>query len=223
MAIVPYRFLTRMSHAVPFVRELPGADDEGLPELPVTGRLDSLSDIDGQKPFAEVRLAWNELGLAVCATVRGKDNLAIGDKDRPRQSDGISLWIDTRGDRSSHRATRTCHQFHLLAAGGGPNKDEPCVAQTKINRALQDAPLVSIADVPFNCERIKGGYRIEAFFTAAVLTGFDPEQYPRLGFFYCVRDFELGEQTPGVGSDFPFSEDPSLWGTLELVRGKQAG
>ena len=220
MAIVPYRFLTRVSYSVPYVKELPGSDDDGLPELPISGRLDSLSDIDEQKAFAELRMAWNEFGLAVCVTVRGKENPPIGDKDRPRQSDGVSLWIDTRGDRSSHRATRTCHQFHLLAAGGGTDKDESCVVQTKINRALQDAPLVAMEDIPFNCERIKGGYKIEAFFSANVLTGFDPEQYPKLGFFYSVRDFELGEQTPGVSSDFPFWEDPSLWGTLELTKGK---
>ncbi|WP_020472060.1 DOMON domain-containing protein [Zavarzinella formosa] len=220
MAILPYRFLTRTLYSVPYVKDLPGTDDEGLPELPLSGRLDSLSDIDEAKPFAEVRLAWNEFGLAVCVTVKGKENHPIGDKDRPRQSDGVSLWIDTRGDRSSHRATRTCHQFHLLAAGGGSNKDEPCVVQTKINRALQDAPLASVADIPFHCERIKGGYRIEAFFNASVLTGYDPEQYPRLGMFYSVRDFELGEQTPGVTGDFPFGEDPSLWGTLELVKAK---
>ena len=63
-----------------------------------------------------------------------------------------------------------------------------------------------------------GGYRIEAFLPAAVLNGFDPEQNPRLGVYYAVRDMELGEQVLSVGSDFPFSEDPSLWGVLELVR-----
>lgn len=220
MAIVPYRFLTRMSYAIPYVKELPGSDDDGLPELPVSGRLDSLADIDEQKPFAEVRLAWNEFGLAVCVTVRGKENPPIGDKDRPRQSDGVSLWFDTRGDRSSHRATRTCHQFHLLAAGGGVDKNESCVVQSKINRALMDAPSVSVDDIPFHCEKIKSGYRIEAFFASAVLTGFDPEQYPKLGFFYSVRDFELGEQTLGIGSDFPYGEDPSLWATLELTKSK---
>ena len=151
--------------------------------------------------------------------MKGKENYPIGDADRPRQSDGVTLWIDTRGDRTGHRATRTCHQFHFLAAGGGPDKDEPAFVQTKIHRALQDAPLSTSADVPFRFERIKGGYRIEAFLSANVLTGFDPEQYPRLGVFYAVRDFEKGEQTPGADSDFPFAEDPSLWASLELVKG----
>jgi hypothetical protein len=32
-----------------------------------------------------------------------------------------------------------------------------------------------------------------------------------------VTDRELGCQTFTVGQEFPFDEDPSLWGTLQLV------
>ena len=63
------------------------------------------------------------------------------------------------------------------------------------------------------------GYRIEAFLPAAVLNGFDPEQNRRLGIYYAVRDVELGEQTLSVPAEFPFAEDPSLWGVLELHKG----
>ena len=168
MAIVPHRFLTRTLYAIPYMKNLPG-DDDGLPELPASGRIDPQSDIDDLKVFADVRLAWNELGIAVSATVTGKENHPIGDNDRPRVSDGLTLWLDTRADRTGHRATRTCHQFHLLAAGGGKGKDEPCVVQTKINRALQDAPLATVADIPFHCERTKKGYHIEAFFNKHLL------------------------------------------------------
>jgi hypothetical protein len=89
---------------------------------------------------------------------------------------------------------------------------------SKIHRALQDAPLAPASAVPFRSELIKGGYRIEAFLSAAALAGFDPEEHPRLGIFYAVRDSELGEQTLSVGHEFPFAEDPSLWEVLELVK-----
>jgi hypothetical protein len=59
---------------------------------------------------------------------------------------------------------------------------------------------------------------VEAFFPAAVLNGFDPDQNPKLGFYYAVRDAEHGDQVLGVGADFPYAEDPSLWAGLELVR-----
>jgi hypothetical protein len=49
-----------------------------------------------------------------------------------------------------------------------------------------------------------------------MLNGFDPEANPLLGFYYFLRDAELGEQFLTVGHEFPFPHDPSLWSTLEL-------
>ncbi len=66
-------------------------------------------------------------------------------------------------------------------------------------------------------EQRLGGYILRAAIPAAALTGFDPDQYPRLGFSYAVTDRELGWQTFAVGAEFPFTSDPSLWGSLELV------
>ena len=59
---------------------------------------------------------------------------------------------------------------------------------------------------------------IDALYTPESLNGFDPEQNPRLGIFYAVRDHELGEQTLGAATDLPFADDPTLWSVLELVR-----
>jgi hypothetical protein len=193
-------------------------DDDSLLDLPESCRLDNFAAMDAARNFADVRLAWNEQGIGLQVEVRGKSDVPVGDPARPRASDGVTLWLDTRDARTSHRASRYCHQFHFLPAGGGSERDEPMVAQSKINRALQDAPLSPPSAVPFRCERIKGGYRIEAFLPAAVLSGFDPEQNPRLGVYYAVRDAEFGEQVLSVGAEFPFSEDPSLWSVLELVR-----
>lgn len=216
MPLLPNRFLVKLMYACPYIENLPIDDEESIVELPESCRLDPFSELDDAPHFADVRLGWNETGIGLAVEVKGKENPPIGDVDRPKQSDGITLWIDTRGDRTGHRGTRTCHQFHFLAAGGGSEKDEPAFVQSKIHRALQDAPLSSSSDVPFRFEKLKGGYRLEAFLSANVLTGFDPEQYPKLGVFYSVRDFEKGEQTPGADSDFPFAEDPSLWASLEL-------
>jgi hypothetical protein len=218
MSVVPYRFLVRMMYSCPHVVDMPRDDDDRLVDLPEAAIIDPFAEIDGAPHFADVRLAWNESGLGLQVEVRGKEAPPVGDPDRLRQSDGITLWIDTRGDRSSHRATRSCHQFHFLAAGGRGERDEPLFVQTKIHRALQDAPVASPSDVPFRVERLKKGYRLEAFLSANILCAWSPEENPRLGVYYAVRDFELGEQTPGVGSEFPFADDPSLWATLELKK-----
>ena len=62
------------------------------------------------------------------------------------------------------------------------------------------------------------GYALDIFVPAQALTGFDPQEHPRLGFNYALVDRELGEQTLSAGSPMPYQEDPSLWATLELVR-----
>jgi hypothetical protein len=218
MALIPHRFLVRVAHPCRYLAGIPHEDADFLLDLPEAYRLENFAAMDEHRNFADVRLAWNEFGLGVQVEVKGKEQLPQGDVSRPRGSDGVTLWIDTRDARTSHRASRYCHQFHFLPIGGGPDHDEPAFVQSKINRALQDAPLAPADAVPFQCAHLKNGYRVEAFLPAAVLNGFDPEQNPRLGIYYAVRDAELGEQVLGVGSDFPYWEDSSLWNVLELVK-----
>ncbi|MBN9118035.1 MAG: hypothetical protein J0I06_02515 [Planctomycetes bacterium] len=218
--IIPNRFLVRLCHPCPFVKDAPRDtdEDEHLVELSESATLDNFAGLDEKENFADVRLAWNEFGLAVQVEVRGKSQPPVGDSDRPSASDGLRLWIETRDARASHRGSRFCHQFAFFPTGGGTDKEEPFLTQSKINRALQDAPMANLADVPFRAHRAKGGYRLEAFLPAAALNGFDPQEHPRLGVYYAVRDQELGDQFLSVGWEFPFSDDPSLWAVLELVK-----
>jgi len=218
MPLIPNRFLFRVCYPCRYIAELPREGSDDLLDLPESCRLDNFADMDERRSFADTRVAWNEGGLALQVEVRGKEQPAVGDVARPRLSDGVTVWIDTRDARTSHRASRYCHQFHFLAAGGGPDKDEPAFVQSKINRALQDAPMVGAETVPFQLVPRRGGYRLEAFLPSAALCGFDPEQNPRLGIHVAIHDRELGEQSLSVGGDFPWSEDPSLWSALELVK-----
>jgi hypothetical protein len=218
--IVPNRFLVRVAHRCPFVKNMPQDTDkhDNLIDLPESARIENFAALDEQQNFADVRLGWNEFGIGVQVEVKGKQQVAVGDSDKPKHSDGLWLFLDTRDARASHRGSRFCHHFMFLAAGGGADKDEPFVAQAKINRAQQDAPSANIGDVLFRSERIKGGYRLEAFLPAAALSGFDPQEHPRLGVYYVVRDQELGDQFLSVNWEFPFTDDPSLWAVLELVK-----
>lgn len=218
MSLVPPHFLFRLAFACPYVKDMPKEDEDELFTLPETARIDSRAALGEGPRFAELKLAWNEQGLGLELRVKGKDQPPAGDANRPRGSDGLFLWLDTRDTRNIHRASRFCHQFYFLPTGGGRDQDEPACGQLKIHRALQDAPLADHSALPFVMKRSKGGYRLQAFLPAAALFGFDPETSPRLGFFYSIRDLELGEQTLGLGPEFPYWEDPSLWSTLELRR-----
>ena len=216
MSLVPHRLLFRVAHPCRYVKRMPLTEKGRLLELADEQRIDNFAAMDGQKNFADVCLAWNEFGLGLQVEVRGKQQIPQGNPDRPRGSDGVTLWIDTRDARTNHRAGRYCQQFHFLATGAGDQHDEPAFVQTKINRALEDAPFADAAGVPFRVQVRKSGYLLEAFLPAAALAGYDPEEHPRLGFFYSVRDDELGEQLLSLSPEFPFWEDPSLWSVLEL-------
>src|SRR5262249_10076961 len=149
MALIPNRFLFRVAYPGIHVKDMPREDDDRLLDLPESCRVDNFAVMDEQRNFADVRIGWNDLGLGFQVEVRGKDQLPLADAARPRTSDGVTLWIDTRDARTSHRASRYCHQFHLLPTGGGPDRDEPAFVQAKINRALHDAPISPASAVPF--------------------------------------------------------------------------
>jgi len=209
--LVPYRFLVRLAHRCPYLGTKP---KPGL-ELPVAGLLRNRAELDDRSNFADVRTAWNEFGLMVSCEVSGKTRGVEVDPAKPKSSDGLSLWIDTRDARTSHRASRYCHQFHLLPGGAGGS---PQVVQSKINRAQIDAPMAEAKSILIAEDTGKGRYRLSAFFPSTALTGFDPEQHSRWGICYHVRDAELGDQFLGPNADFPFSDDPSLWDTLDLAK-----
>jgi hypothetical protein len=218
MALVPHRFLFHIAHPCRYAKAMPRRDDPRLLDLPPEYRIDNFASIDQQKNYAEVCIAWNEHGLGLQVEVRGKQQLPVGNPDRPRGSDGVTLWLDTRDARTGHRASRYCHQYHFLATGAGADHDEPAFVQAKIHRALEDAPSAPADGVPLKLQPRKSGYLLEAFLSATVLNGYDPDEHHRLGFFYAVHDDELGEQLLNVTPEFPYWEDPSLWSVLELHR-----
>src|SRR5438094_4057491 len=158
MAIIPHRFLFRVAYPCRHVKAMPRAKGDSLLDLADESRIDNFAAMDEERNFAEVALAWNEQGIGVQVEVKGKSEPPRGDASRPRSSDGVTLWLDTRDARTSHRASRYCHQFHLLPTGGSPDRDEPVFVQTAIHRALQDAPLAGPNAVVVKAHSKKSGY-----------------------------------------------------------------
>ncbi len=187
-------------------------------QLPQTHLIPSFQELEGRRVFADLRMAWNEEGLAFSVTVRGKKQTVWCRENRLEDSDGLRLWLDTRDTHTVHRATRFCHQFVFLPTGGGGTSNRAVARLVPINRAREPAAPVLPGELPIRAELHEGGYSLQGQVPASALTGFDPEDHPRLGFFYAVVDRELGWQTLSLGPEFPIQEDPSLWGTLELVK-----
>ena len=186
------------------------------PEFQVPG----FAALNDRKDFAELRAAWSPKGLSFRLIVKGKSEPPYTNPTRIEASDALALWIDTRNTQNIHRASRFCHRFLFLpGGGGGARKDDQAYGcMLRINRAKDDPKTYSAQLLPATCEIKKRGYVLDAVIPAQVLSGYDPEEHPKLGFFYAVTDLELGWNTWFHGPDFPFAEDPSLWGTLELKR-----
>lgn len=206
-----YRFAIPCQHQADLEKRRPLA-------LPDACILPCFSRLEGKPVFADVRLAWSATGIGVQLRIVGKRQPAWCRDSRIEDSDGLQLWIDTRNTQNIHRAGRFCHRFAFLPSGGGRKLDEPVGALLAINRAKESPREIEQRQLEVRSDRRVDGYLLEAFIPASALTGYSPTDSPQLGFMYAVADKELGTQTFTVGDEFPYDEDPSLWGTLDLVK-----
>ena len=207
-------FLFRFAAPCRFRKALGSARGVALGEQFV---LPCFGELEGKQLMADVRAAWNEEGVAFEVVVRGKKQPPWCRKTRIEDSDGLQVWMDTRDAHNIHRASRFCHRFAFLPSGSGQGMREPVATDVPINRAKERPKPVEAGVLQIKSKLHRDGYTLQAFVPARAITGYDPQEHPKLGFSYAIVDRELGWQTFSVGPEFPFQEDPSLWGTLELV------
>ena len=222
--VVPPPFLFRFALPVRRCDGLPkqGKSAFGGLDLSAEFALPDLSELRGVRPLGEVRVAWNDEGLGFSILVRGKKHPPAAAERTPTMPDGVQLWIDTRNTQTIHRASRYCHHFCFAPVGGGSNGEQPFGMQLHIAQAREPTSLAAKGSLLVNAESLSDGYRLEMWLRRDQLQGFDPAADreagtpTKLGFFYEIRDSELGDQTLTVDASFPFAYDPSLWSTLEL-------
>ncbi|TWU02728.1 DOMON domain-containing protein [Stieleria varia] len=185
-------------------------------KLPETCRLPSFGALAQRPVFADVRLAWNAEGIGIHVLVNGKRQLPWCRETRLDESDGFHIWIDTRCSPNIHRATQYCHRFLWMPAGGGPQREKPVASLIGINRARGNPKPVAASDLPIKAFPRHDGYEICGIIPKSAMTGFEPDDQPRIGLYYAVVDRELGWQTLTLGPEYPVAEDPSLWGEAVL-------
>lgn len=168
------------------------------------------------KAFGDLRLAWKPEGLLFHVTVQGKKQDLWCRESRLEDSDGLTLWIDTRDTHNVHRASRFCHQFIYLPAGEGAKHQNPVAELLNIHRARDNPKQPNRAELKVHSTVKTGGYTMSGWIPATAITGYDTNEHKRLGFYYAIKDRELGWQTFALGSEFPFPTDPSLWGSIDL-------
>ncbi len=185
--------------------------------LPTSCQLPCFGALADRPVFADVRLAWNRQGIGVQLLVNGKRQLPWCRDSRLEDSDGFQLCIDTRCSPGIHRATQFCHRFLWMPAGGGPRREDAIAALIPIHRARSHPRPVSKEQLKVAARPRHDGYELSGWVPAAALTGYDPQQQPRIGIHYAVIDRELGWQTLALGPEYPVSHDPSLWAEAALV------
>lgn len=185
--------------------------------LPTSCRLPCFGTLADRPVFADVRLAWNRQGIGLQVLVSGKRQLPWCRDTRLEDSDGFQLWIDTRCSPGNHRANQFCHRFLWMPSGGGPRRENAIAALIPIYRARSDPRPVSTGQLKVVAHPRHDGYGLSGWVPAAALTGYDPQQQPRIGIHYAVIDRELGWQTLALGPEYPVAVDPSLWGEAVLV------
>lgn len=186
------------------------SDWAGISPLP------PLCALDGQQPFAEVRIAWSTKGLYVAISTERDEPVAVS-RQRPHSADSLQLWIDTRGSTSGRRATRFCHHFILLPSGGGPSRREPIGWQERIRRALDQGSMAAPDDLVVAARHDGQVYTLEALLPAEALHGFEPEAGQLIGFTYLITDLVRGRQTYACSDAFPYPHNPETWSRLRLA------
>jgi hypothetical protein len=214
-SLVPPRFLFRFE--LPLLPSDERWSDTGV-WLSEAHRLPNLAALDQERPFADVRGAWQAGGLILNVEVAGRRQPPWCREGRLEDSDGLQVWIDTRPAGNVHRATQFCHRYVFLPRGGGRRTDEPIADQLLISRARENARPVRPRELRVAAQVHDSGYRMACLVPAGALGGYDPSHHSRLGFNYAVLDRDFGLQTLTASREVPFDEDPSLWCVLELSK-----
>ena len=214
--LVPNRQLFRFE--IPLRRRAkPPSIDGDLRDWPDAFLVPALCRLDGQEPFAPVYIAWSEEGLYIATRVEGKSRALRCDPKSFWKGDNLRLCVDTRDSRDIKRATRFCRQFYFLPTGGGRTGRDAVAASAPIHRARESAPAVPPGRIEVAADVRCDGYTLEAHIPADCLTGFDPAEHRRIGFYYMLEDGDHGQQYLTVGDDLNWYIDPSTWATGVLT------
>jgi hypothetical protein len=113
--VIPPIFLFRFTFPCRYRSFEPRAQTERLLDLQAEYTLPHLGELNRQKTFAEVRVAWNEEGLGIQVVVQGKDRPPLGDAQRPRSS-GWTACLGEHSWGSTNSPSRSLLPLFLLLA-----------------------------------------------------------------------------------------------------------
>ncbi|MCL2005172.1 MAG: hypothetical protein FWG73_03310 [Planctomycetaceae bacterium] len=174
------------------------------------------ADLPSKLPY-DFRIAWNETGLRFSLNVSGKTQSLWCRATRQDESDGIEICIDTRDIKDVHRASRFCHRLMFMPIGSGRDQLQPSAVWLPIHRAREHPKAIDLSQIKMKSDVRPDGYQLDVSLPGKVLTGFEPLEYPNLGFHFAVLDREYGNSYFLTSPPLPHDNDPSTWGTLAMA------
>ncbi|MBA3817221.1 MAG: hypothetical protein H0X29_12040 [Parachlamydiaceae bacterium] len=171
------------------------------------------SALCGEKAFAQVAIGWHAEGIEFRVNVHSPFKRArYPEVDR---GDSFEVFIDTRDVKSSGFNTRFCHHFFFLAeAIEGQQAGEITRFRTEDSH-----PLCDPNDLKVKAQSTSSEYTLNIFIPNHCLNGYDPAQFSRLGFSYRINRADgFPQHFTVVTEDYQVDQQPSLWGTLRLVK-----
>jgi hypothetical protein len=182
----------------------------GLQTLKTKYLLPSTSSLCCESPHADLAIAWNAEGLAIEMT--SQYPLVNSVYPNIEKGDAIEVFIDTRDMKSAGFNTRFCHHFFFL-----PQKEQ--AGELTHFRTEDSHEHCKPDDLLHKTEKLSDHYSMKIWIPKKCMTGYDPEQFDRLGFTYRIHRVAAVPQHFAVSSDdYSIDQQPSLWATLSLKK-----
>lgn len=187
----PVQFFS-LSWDCPYLKDgsLKANDDTSLPDV---------SEFTAEESFADLYMAWNEEKIAVEAHVRDRT-----------AGDSIELFFDMRDLKTKSHISKFCHHFIFT-----PDEREGAHGYEATRFYNDDMHrLCDSDDFEIFVDAKEGSYTMKIEIPAHCLFGYDPRQFPRMGFTYRVNRMKASSQHFAVSSvEVPIEQHPALWAT----------
>ncbi len=170
-------------------------------------KLPDVSEFSAEESFADLFMAWNEEKIVVEASVRDRT-----------EDDAVELFFDTRDLKTKSHVSKFCHHFIFT-----PDEREGVHGWEATRFAGDDVHrLCDPHDLTVHVDSKEGSYALKIEIPAHCLFGYDPRQFPRMGFTYRIRRAKAFSQHFGIsGDEVSLEQHPALWATVLFTGGGQ--
>lgn len=163
----------------------------------------------GEKQFVKVFGSWEEEGLYFTFEIQ-TPSVDVSYPDY-QKGDSIELFLDTRDRKDQNFVHRFVHHFVFFPF---PNRDHYAKEVTRF-RSDDMHPLCDPTLIDLTSQIKKEGYHLSVFLPAAILYGYDPMRFEKIGFNYRINTSMGMQQYFALTNDeYRLEQSPSLWASM---------